>query len=115
MRPVDHPAAATLARSLARRSGNREPGKSASQALDQSDSTDDLGANEPVSVASHTTEEIRKGDQVRIESPVTESHPLSPADGRLLLSCVRVLTRLLNEARRCLGITVVFHGRGRGL
>ena len=93
--------------------GNRAPGKSASQALNQSDSTDDLEADESLSVASRTTEGIKQGDQVRIDSPVTESHTLSPEDGRLLRNCARVLTRLLNETRKCLGIAVVFHGRGR--
>ena len=42
---------------------------------------------------------IESGTQVRIESTVTETHILEPSGSRLLYDGVRVLTRLLPEAR----------------
>ena len=42
---------------------------------------------------------IASGTQVRIDSTVTETHILEPSDSRLLYDGVRVLTRLLREAR----------------
>ena len=42
---------------------------------------------------------IESGTQVRIDSTVTETDILEPSDSRLLYDGVRVLTRLLQEAR----------------
>ena len=59
-------------------------------------------------------EKIETGDRVRIDSTVTETHILEPSDSQLLFDGVRVLTRLLREARNELGATGVdFHDHCR--
>ena len=51
---------------------------------------------------------------MRIDSTVTETHILAPTASRLLCDGVRVLTRLLTEARRHLGAeAVAFHNHCR--
>ena len=55
---------------------------------------------------------IESGTQVRIDSTVTETDILEPSDSRLLYDGVRVLTRLLCEARERLAqVTVHDHCR----
>ncbi len=61
----------------------------------------DLGARQPDLVAGGA----ESGERVRIDSTVTETHILAPADSRLIFDCIRVLTRLLASARQCLGDT----------
>ena len=57
---------------------------------------------------------VETGQRVRIDSTVTETHILAPADSRLLYDGVRVLTRLLAAAREHLGAdAVVFHDHRR--
>ena len=57
---------------------------------------------------------VETGDRVRIDSTVTETHILEPSDSRLLFDGVRVLTRLLGQAREELGaVAVDFHDRCR--
>ena len=57
---------------------------------------------------------MERGDRVRIDSTVVETHILAPEDSRLLFDGVRVLTRLLAQARRHLGAdTIVFHDHRR--
>ena len=57
---------------------------------------------------------VETGDRVRIDSTVTETHILEPSDSRLLFDGVRVLTRLLGQAREELGAAAVdFHDRCR--
>ena len=57
---------------------------------------------------------VETGDRVRIDSMVTETHILEPSDSRLLFDGVRVLTRLLGQARDELGAAAVdFHDRCR--
>ena len=46
---------------------------------------------------------VETGERVRIDSTVTATHILEPADSRLLYDGVRVLTRLLDAARERLG------------
>jgi IS5 family transposase len=101
------------AQRFARLGGNRAPGKSALQAL--------ISAIRPATwerinrrlLRFAQTEGIEPGETVRIDSTVTETHILSPEDSRLLLDGVRVLTRLLKEARKRLGTAVVFHDHRR--
>ena len=51
---------------------------------------------------------------MRVDSTVTETHILAPADSRLLYDGVRVLTRLLGEVRQQLGADAVpFHDHRR--
>ena len=46
---------------------------------------------------------IETGGQVRVDSTVVETHILAPEDSRLLFDGIRVLARLLGEARKRLG------------
>ena len=50
---------------------------------------------------------LERGDRVRVDSTVTETHILAPSDNRLLYDGVRVLAGLLAEARKQLGDTAV--------
>ena len=50
---------------------------------------------------------VETGGQVRVDSTVTETHILAPADSRLLYDGVRVLAGLLVEARKRLGKAAV--------
>ena len=57
---------------------------------------------------------VETGDRVRIDSTVTETHILEPSDSRLLFDGVRVLTRLLGQARDEFGAAAVdFHDHCR--
>ena len=59
-------------------------------------------------------EGVESGERVRIDSTVTATHILEPADSRLLYDGIRVLTRLLGTARDRLGAdAVVFHNHRR--
>ena len=51
---------------------------------------------------------IESGERVRVDSTVTRTHILEPADSRLLFDGVRVLTRLLRRARDEFGDGRVF-------
>ena len=52
--------------------------------------------------------------RMRVDSTVTETHILAPANSRLLYDGVRVLTRLLAEARQLLGAAAIpFHDHRR--
>ena len=55
---------------------------------------------------------IEPGNQVRIDSTVTETDILEPADSRLLYDGVRVLTRLLRQARKRVA-TISYHDHCR--
>lgn len=46
---------------------------------------------------------VDRGDKVRIDTTVVESPIHHPTDSELLWDCVRVLTRLLHQARKLLG------------
>ena len=91
------------AQRFARVEAHRAPGKTALQAT--------IGAIRPttweriggVLLASARADGVEKGQRVWIDSTVTETHILAPADSRLLYDAVRVLTRLLGEAREWLG------------
>ena len=92
----------------------RPPGKSALQAT-----VGAVGAAAWEAVNRRLLDEARragveKGAAVRIDSTVTETHILKPADSRLLADGVRVLTRLLAEAREALGADAVpYHDHNR--
>lgn len=59
---------------------------------------------------------VETGERVRIDSTVTATHILEPADSRLLYDGVRVLTRLLDAARERLGAdAVAFHDHRRAV
>ena len=48
---------------------------------------------------------VEKGQKVRIDSTVVEANVHAPSDASLLWDCVRVLTRLLEQAKRAAGFT----------
>ena len=50
-------------------------------------------------------EKVERGGKVRIDSTVTEANIHEPSDSALLWDCVRVLTRLLEEAQATAGFT----------
>ncbi|MYE10958.1 MAG: transposase [Gammaproteobacteria bacterium] len=50
---------------------------------------------------------VETGARVRVDSALTETHILAPADSRLLYDGIRVLTRLLGQARQHLGSEAV--------
>lgn len=56
---------------------------------------------------------IEKGNKVRVDCTVVESNIHHPTDSELLNDCVRVLTRLMHQARKLLGGVVVFGDRTR--
>ena len=59
---------------------------------------------------------VETGERVRIDSTVTATHILEPADSRLLYDGVRVLTRLLDAAReRLRAEAVAFHDHRRAV
>ena len=55
---------------------------------------------------------IEKGTMLRIDSTVTETHIHDPTDSSLLWDSVRVMTRLLNQARE-MGIDFEYHDHHR--
>lgn len=71
------------------------------------------GSGSTSSVGVACSEGVETGEQVRIDSTVTETHILLPEDSRLLVDGVRVLTRLLREARAHLGPEVAFCDHSR--
>lgn len=101
------------AQRFARLVGGRAPGKSALQCLISAIRPETWERINRRLLRFAQTEGIETGAQVRIDSTVTETHILSPEDSRLLLDGVRVLTRLLKEARKRLGTAVVFSDHRR--
>lgn len=63
---------------------------------------------------SASAKKVEKAKQIRFDATVVETHILSPSDSRLLFDGVRVMVRLLTEARRHLGCQrIVFHSHRR--
>jgi len=58
-------------------------------------------------------EKIEKGRKVRIDCTVVESNIHKPFDSVQLWDCVRVLTRLLNQARNDFGAKIIFSDHQR--
>jgi transposase, IS5 family len=56
---------------------------------------------------------IEDGKRVRIDTTVVESNIHAPLDSNLLWDCVRVVTRLMENARELLGTEVSFPNRTR--
>ena len=102
------------AQRFARVEAHRAPGKTALQAavaVVGAATWERIGA---VLLDSARTGGVEDGRRVRVDSTVTETHILAPADSRLLYDVVRVLTRLLGEARGRLGPeAVAFRDHGR--
>lgn len=91
------------AQRFARVEAHRAPGKSALQAAVgavRAETWERIGG---ALLESARADGVEAGRRVRIDSTVTETHILAPEDSRLLFDAVRVLTRLLGEARERLG------------
>ena len=91
------------AQRFARVEGHRAPGKSALQATVGSVSAATWERINGTLLETACSEGVEDGSQVRVDSTVTETDILSPTDSGLLGDAVRVLTRLLAEARQRLG------------
>ena len=76
------------------------PKKSALQSAISAIDADAWRAINGVLLRDAKEQRIESGEQVRIDSTVTETHILEPRDSRLLYDGVRVLTRLLRQAQR---------------
>ena len=102
------------AQRFARVEAHRAPGKTALQATIgaiRAATWERIGG---VLLGSARVDGVETGERVRIDSTVTETHILSSEDSRLLYDAVRVLTRLLGEARERLGPeAVAFHDHCR--
>lgn len=72
-----------------------------------------LEAINRILVLAASSEGIDNGAKVRIDCTVTESNIHHPTDSALLWDGVRVLVRLMGQARQVLGEVVVFHDRTR--
>ena len=101
------------AQRFARLGGSRAPGKSALQSLISAIRPETWERINRRLLEVACSEGVETGEQVRIDSTVTETHILLPEDSRLLVDGVRVLTRLLREARAHLGPEVAFCDHSR--
>ncbi len=59
------------------------------------------------------TKKIEDGKKVRVDCTVVESNIHAPLDSNLLWDCVRVVTRLMDDAREIIGAEVTFPNRTR--
>ena len=91
------------ARRFARLDGGCAPGKSALQATVGSVTAETWERINAALLEAARSEGVEDGSQVRVDSTVTETDILSPTDSRLLCDAVRVLARLLADARGRLG------------
>ena len=96
---------------FARLDSRRPPSKSTLQALISAIRAQTWEALQRCLLAEAQTQGVERGDVVRVDATVTESAILSPCDSGLLYDAVRVMVRLLKEAR-CHG-KVVFHNHQR--
>ena len=96
------------AQRFARAEALRPPGKSALQATVGSVRAETWERINRLLLASARELGVESGERVRVDSTVTHSHILAPSDSRLLYDGVRVLTRLLGQARAGLGSGTVF-------
>jgi IS5 family transposase len=56
---------------------------------------------------------IEDGKKIRVDTTVVESNIHAPLDSNLLWDCVRVVTRLMDDARQIVGAKVTFPNRAR--
>jgi len=96
---------------FARLDSRRPPSKSTLQALISAIRATTWEALQQCLLADARARGVERGDVVRVDATVTESAILSPCDSGLLYDAVRVMVRLLKQAR-CLG-DVAFHNHQR--
>lgn len=93
---------------------SKAPSKSTLQAAIKSLQSKTLELIHRELIRSAAVAEIETAEKVRIDSTVVESNIHHPTDSRLLWDCVRVLTRLLKQARLIYGKdTILFNDRTR--
>jgi IS5 family transposase len=79
------------------------PGKSALQSLISRISADTWELMNQALIKQAQASGVERGQRIRFDATVTETHILSPTDSRLLLDGVRVMVRLLKQAEEQLG------------
>lgn len=90
------------------------PGKSCLQANIKALSEETLQQIHRIILGAAVEAGIEDGQRTRVDCTVVESNIHHPTDSELLWDCVRVLTRLLHQARKLLGDNQVrFHDRTR--
>lgn len=93
---------------------SKAPSKSTLQAAIKSLRAETLESIHRELIRSPIVAEVETAKKVRIDSTVVESNIHHPTDSRLLWDCVRVLTRLLKQARKIFGKEVIlFNDRTR--
>lgn len=93
---------------------SKTPSKSTLQAAIKSLRAETLESIHRELINSAIVAKIEAGETVRIDSTVVESNIHHPTDSRLLLDCVRVLTRLMKKVREIFGKdAILFHDRTR--
>ena len=95
------------AQRFARVDALRPPGKSALQATVGSIRSETWERINGVLLSAARSSGVESGDRVRVDSTVTRTNVLSPSDSGLLWDGVRVLTRLLAQAREAFGAQTV--------
>lgn len=94
--------------------GNDTPKKSALQATIKALTPETLEAIHQCILQLALDCGVERGTQLRVDTTVVETHIHHPTDSELLWDCVRVLTRILTQARKLLGPQViVFNDRRR--
>ena len=96
---------------FARLDGRRAPSKSTLQSLISAIRAETWEALQRCLLMDARAQGVESGDVIRVDATVTESAILEPCDSGLLYDAVRVMVRLLKEAR-CHG-KVVFHNHQR--
>ena len=96
---------------FARLDGRRAPSKSTLQSLISAIRAETWEALQRCLLMDARAQGVESGDVIRVDATVTESAILAPCDSGLLYDAVRVMVRLLKEAR-CHG-KVVFHNHQR--
>ena len=102
------------ARRFVRAEPNRLPKKSALQATVGAAAPDTWERVNRCLLRTAHDSGVETGARLRVDSTVTETHILAPADSRLLYNGIRLLTRVLRQARQHLGgEAIAFHDHRR--
>ena len=92
---------------------NQRPSKSALAACIKAIRPETLEQINRILVGIAGSKKIENGKRIRVDTTVVESNIHPPLDSNLLWDCVRVVTRLMGDARDILGAEVSFPNRTR--
>ncbi len=92
---------------------NQRPSRSALQGCIKAIRAETLEQINRILVGIAEEKKIEDGKKIRVDTTVVESNIHPPLDSNLLLDCVRVLTRLMGNAREIVGEEVKFPNRTR--